>query len=132
MGFPIDAAPVVSLALSPGFADDGVLFAGAEACGLFRSDDRGRTWARLAADALTGAVNAVLLAPGFPGAADMLVIHEGALRLSRDGGQTWAEGAGGAPLPAEVTAVAAPHGLDAGAPLLVGLADGTVRRLAAL
>ncbi|NIV35567.1 MAG: hypothetical protein GWN58_40785, partial [Anaerolineae bacterium] len=45
--FSPDLAPVLSLALSPAYAEDGILFAGTESHGLYRSQDGGRTWTRL-------------------------------------------------------------------------------------
>ena len=131
--FPSDWAPVLSLALSPGYSGDGTLFAGTEVCGIFASRDGGSSWQRLGEERLTGAVNSILLGPEFPAKEDMLVLHEDALLVSRDGGGTWSEWqmtASAAPgVAAGVTAVAAPLGLDPGAPLLVGLVEGEVLRV---
>ena len=73
--FPLDLAPVLSLAASPDYASDGILYAGTESHGLYRSEDRGRTWTRLGADVIVDAVNAILLAPDFPEKADILVLQ---------------------------------------------------------
>ncbi|MBN1287600.1 MAG: hypothetical protein JXB47_19520 [Anaerolineae bacterium] len=118
--FDIDLAPVLSLALAPG----GALLVGTEACGLHRSNDGGRTWARLGRETIVDAVNTLIIAPQ-PAPQDILVLHEGALLGSRDGGQSWAPWKDD--LPGDITAVTAPKGLAPGAPLLVGLADGTVK-----
>jgi len=126
VNFPIDLAPVISLALSPGYADDGVLFAGTESHGLFGSDDRGRTWSRLAEAAITGAVNAIVLSPQFPARPDLLVMLSDALLVSRDGGGTWSDWKPGLALEEGMASVAAPQGLDPDAPLLIGLAEGGV------
>jgi photosystem II stability/assembly factor-like uncharacterized protein len=126
--FPTDWAPVLSLALSPNFADDGLMFAGTEARGLFRSQDRGITWQRLAEERLTDAVNSVLLATEDPAQADVLVLHEDELLISRDGGNSWADWDTDVTIEATVASVAAPQGLAPGAPLLIGLMDGTVLR----
>jgi photosystem II stability/assembly factor-like uncharacterized protein len=128
-GFPIDYAPVISLALSPDYANDGVLFAGTEAFGLFRSDDRGKTWSRLGKDAITDVVNVIVLSPEFPGTPDILAVLGSALLISRDGGQTWTDWKAGLDLKQGVSTVVAPQGLAPDAPLLVGLVGGDVLRL---
>ena len=127
--FPTEFAPVLSLVLSPRFATDGLLLAGTESCGLFCSRDRGSTWERLGEEAVTGAVNSILLAPGFPAKPDVLVLLEDTLLVSRDGGQSWSDWEANLPVEHGISAVAASHGLDAGAPLLVGLVEGGVLRV---
>jgi photosystem II stability/assembly factor-like uncharacterized protein len=117
---------MLSLALSPDFANDGLLYAGTEAYGLFRSQDRGTSWVRLAEQTLNGAVNSILLSPQFPNRPDVLVLHEDVLLVSRDGGDTWMPWPADPPIEGAVASVAAPQGLGSGAPLLVGLMDGTV------
>ncbi len=137
VNFPTEWAPVLSLALSPGYADDGVLFAGTESCGLARSDDRGRTWTRLGTKVIAEAVNGVVLSPEFPAQADVLVMLDDALLVSRDGGQSWSNWTAGAGFnPAAhrhfeqgLSCVLAPQGLIPGSPLLVGLVAGGVLRL---
>jgi photosystem II stability/assembly factor-like uncharacterized protein len=124
--FPIDFAPVLSLALSPDYAQSGVLFAGTESYGLFRSDDRGRTWQRIGEEAITDAVNGVILSPEFPAKPHVLVALGTALLVSRDGGQSWTDWKDGLDLEQGVASIAAPQGLDADAPLLVGLVGGDV------
>lgn len=132
---PADFAPVLSLAISPGYASDGTVFAGTESAGLFCSRDRGRTWERVDGGAITDSVNAIILAPALPTAAPaVLAATSAALHLSRDGGQSWSsleavqslEG-----VEAGISAVAAPSGLLPGAALLVGTANGEVHRLEA-
>ncbi|NJN96242.1 MAG: hypothetical protein HC875_20085 [Anaerolineales bacterium] len=117
---------MLSLAISPHFAGDGILLAGTEANGLFRSDDRGRTWTRLGQEVIAGAVNSILLSPQFPTSADVLAMTGDELFVSRDGGQTWSQWATELNLAEGLAAVAAPQGLAPGAPLLVGLLDGRV------
>ena len=119
-------APILSLALSPGYERDGVILAGTEAHGLLHSGDRGRSWARLGEGVIADAVNAILLAPDYPGTPDIAVMLDTALFGSRDGGRTWSAwhveaGNGGG-----VTAVVAPRGLGPGCPLLTGTAGGGV------
>jgi len=127
--FPTHWAPVLSLALSPNYADDATLFAGSEAHGLFRSQDAGATWQRLAGEHLNGAVNSISLAPDFPGRPEVLVLHEDAVLVSRDAGQTWTDWPSDVALTAAVASLAAPHGLAPDAPLLVGLTDGSVLQI---
>jgi hypothetical protein len=129
VGFSTEWAPVLSLALSPGFAEDGLLFAGTESHGLYRSDDRGRTWTRLGQDRIAGEVNAVLLSAQFLHRPDLLVSVADALLVSRDGGASWFDWQAELALGPGATCVAAPQGLDPGAPLLVGLAEGGVLRV---
>jgi len=127
--FPTDWAPVLSLALSPAYAHDATLFAGSEVHGLFRSQDAGATWQRLAEERLNGAVNSIILAPDFPDPPQVLVLYEDSVLVSHDGGQTWTDWPSDVSLEAEVASVAAPQGLATGAPLLAGLMDGSVLRI---
>jgi photosystem II stability/assembly factor-like uncharacterized protein len=128
VSFSIDYAPVISLALSPNYADDGILFAGTESSGLFRSGDRGQTWLHIAQDAITDAVNAIVLSPEFPAEPSVLTALSTALLISRDGGQSWIAWKAELELTRGVSAVAAPLGLAPDAPLLVGLVGGDVLR----
>lgn len=124
-----DFAPVLSLALSPGYATDGIVFAATEANGLHRSTDRGRTWTSVGAEALSGTINGLVLAADYPHRPHILALLNDTLLVSRDDGATWAEWQPGWRAPDVLTCVAAPLGLDPGAPLLVGTAGGAVVRL---
>lgn len=127
--FPMEHAPVVSLALSPAYGRDGVIFAGCEAGGLFRSDNRGRTWEPIGAGVISDSVNAIVLAADFPRQPAVLVASGTTLWISRDGGASWTEWPTEERFAEAITAVVAPLGLDEGAPLLVGLSAGGVRRV---
>jgi hypothetical protein len=138
------------VALSPAYAADDVLFAGTEGSGvpgyrsgvpeyrsgvpeyrsgLFHSSDRGRTWDGLGDEAIAGAVNGILLSPDFPTRADLLVVLDSSLMVSRDGGQTWSPWKADLTFDQGISCAVAPQGLDPGALLLVGLVDGGVLRL---
>jgi photosystem II stability/assembly factor-like uncharacterized protein len=133
--FDPDLAPVLCLALSPDFARDGCLYAGTASHGLYRSNDRGENWSRVAAEVppLAGvpapSIDALLLSPGYPEVPHVLAMRSDALLISRDGGDSWEAWEVGLDLSPGATCVAAPLCLDPGAPLLVGLADGRVLRV---
>jgi len=127
--FPVEWAPLLCLAVSPGYAMDGTLLAGSETNGLFISRDRGAGWKRLEGEALGEEVSSITLGPHFPARPDILVITNNTLLVSRDGGVTWADWPEATSLSGEVVAVTTPQGLEPGAPLLVGLADGQVVRV---
>ena len=128
-GFPPEVAPVLSLAPSPDYAHDGTLFAGTELHGLFSSHDKGRTWTRLGEDAIADTVNGIVLSPQFPTKPHILALLNDALLVSRDGGKSWSDWKPGLPVEPGTASVAAPQGLDAAAPLLVGLIEGGVLRV---
>ena len=124
-GLPTDVAPVLSLALSHDYAQSGCLFAGTESNGLWKSTDRGVSWTpveKLGA----GAINALLTGPGENGYA-LAALVESDLRISFDGGATWREITLDLPDDIAPMSLAAPEGLSAGAPLLIGCSDGAIR-----
>jgi photosystem II stability/assembly factor-like uncharacterized protein len=127
--FSPDLAPVLSLAISPNYATDGVLFAGTESHGLFHSRDRGHTWERPGKGAVADTVNGILLSPEFPAKSDLLMLLANGLGISRDGGHSWLNWKAELPIEGGLASVVAPQGLDPGAPLLVGLANGEVVRV---
>jgi hypothetical protein len=121
--FLADCAPVISLALSPAYAQDGRLWVGTEAHGLFYSEDRGESWEQMG---LTGSVNTILVNPRYPEQPDLLALVDEALFISRDDGQGWRELAVSAELPGSIRTVIAPTGLNVGSPLLLGIDEGIV------
>jgi photosystem II stability/assembly factor-like uncharacterized protein len=135
VGFSPELAPVLSLAISPDYANEGkdegsgALFAGTESHGLYRSEDGGRTWTRLGKDTITEPVNGILLSPGISSPPTILVALSDRLLVSRDGGESWSDWGTGATLESGITCVAAPLGLDEGSPVLVGLSEGGVRTI---
>ena len=130
VAFPIDYAPVLSLRLSPNYASDGIIFAGTESSGLLYSKDRGQSWEQLGEDVINGPVNGLVLSPEFPDKPHVLAMLDTALLVSRDGGRSWSEWEGQThEHEVGLSAIAAPEGLDEGAPLLVGRMEGGVLRL---
>jgi photosystem II stability/assembly factor-like uncharacterized protein len=119
---PMGYEAVISLA----HVDDGTLFVGTETQGLWRSTDKGKTWERLGAKALTGAINQIVVTPDFAETARMLVVAEDGVWLSEDGGKQWQAAA---LEDKSVTTVLAPRGLGAGATVLVGVEGGETVRI---
>lgn len=125
-GFPTEFAPVLSLALSPGYPGDGLLWAGSATCGLFCSEDRGLSWARAGGDVITEAVNQIILSADYPACPDLLLLLNSRLLVSRDDGKSWSDWKAGLTPTQGMLFAAAPQGIDRGMPLLVGLAEGGV------
>ncbi len=119
---------VISLALSPNFGIDGTLFAGTETQGLLGSEDAGRGWRRVGQPALSNSINQIVLGPDYPRQPQLLVLHDGGLSTSHDGGATWQPWPAPALNAEAATAVLAPRGFGAGAPVLVGLESGRAIR----
>ncbi len=86
LGFPEEAAPVLSLALEMDQAGDFTLFAGTESQGLFRSMDQGQTWQALVLPAAT--VNALSVSQDNT---HLLAATEVGILQSGDNGETWSE-----------------------------------------
>jgi photosystem II stability/assembly factor-like uncharacterized protein len=106
--------------LSPNYADDGIVLAGTEAHGLIRSNDNGRTWARLGEDAITDSVNGLIVSRDFPATPDILAMLGDRLLVSRDGGVSWFDWHTGLVIEHGLSSIVAPLGIAPGAPLLVG------------
>ncbi len=106
---------------------DRLIFAGTESSGLYRSADGGTSWTRVGEDRIAEVVNGIVLGSNFGERPSLLVLSPDPL-ISSDGGTTWSTVLD---LPQEASglSVAAPHGLDVGAPLLVGLDSGGVLRM---
>jgi photosystem II stability/assembly factor-like uncharacterized protein len=125
----MDDAPVLSLALSPNFAADNVLFAGTEEHGLFRSDNGGQSWTQLGQETITDSVNGILLSPEFSTKADIVVMLEQSLLVSRDGGQSWNSWLPDLTIKEGMASIVAPQGLDPDSPLLLGFMEGIVQKI---
>jgi photosystem II stability/assembly factor-like uncharacterized protein len=124
---PVGYAAVLCVALSPGFAEDGTLCVGTEDQGLLRSADRGRSWRPLGEGSWTEPINSILFGTDFPAQPELLVLHGGSLLFSADGGDTWSAWRAERLVGLDITAVLAPQGFGADAPVLVGLAGGEIR-----
>ncbi len=120
---------MLSLALSPNYAHDGILFAGTEANGLFRSDDGGQSWTQLAEGVIADAVNGIVLDPQFSQTSQILVLLGTTLLWSCDGGVSWSDWRPGLNFASGLASIAAPERIGPAAPLLVGLIEGGVVRL---
>ncbi len=118
--FPMEAAPVLCIAISP---QDGRLYAGTEAAGLYNSDDEGQSWQSMPQLEVEGSINAIL-----PGAQDLLVLAVEQCWCSADAGQSWTRCYTDLDLSEGLTAACAPQGAAVGQSLLLGLADGRILR----
>jgi photosystem II stability/assembly factor-like uncharacterized protein len=108
--FPIDAAPVLSLAVSPN-----VVLAGTESNGLYRSTDRGKAWEQAIAE---GSVSALSVQPD-----RLWALVDDSVMISSDDGQTWA-------VWSEFSEQQALAMLVLDDAVFVGFADGTIKRFA--
>jgi photosystem II stability/assembly factor-like uncharacterized protein len=102
------------------------MLAGTETQGLLLSTDAGESWQRVGADLFSEAVNAIHL---FGFSAGNSCLHAGTLFHSTDRGETWIPWRENVLGDEDVASILAPQGFDAGALVLVGLANGTVLRL---
>jgi photosystem II stability/assembly factor-like uncharacterized protein len=115
LDFPIEAAPALCAAVSV----DNALYIGTEN-GLYRSVDVGQVWEQIQA----GAVEHILL----DGNKKILIVRDGGLLHSKDGGKTWRLRTG-LKTDSAVTCLCAPLGLDTANPLLIGFENGEVTTL---
>ena len=113
LDFPMNCAPVLSLAVSV----DKAIYAGMQDAGLWRSRDKGKTWEQVNA----GAVEHILIDPN----GKILIVRDGELLLSKDGGKTWRVRAG-LETDSAISSLIAPLGLDRGDPILIGLSNGEI------
>jgi photosystem II stability/assembly factor-like uncharacterized protein len=115
---------VYALAISPGFAQDGICFA-ARQCGLYRSEDGGATW-HCAYDSLgleeDLATTAVAVSPDFESDRSVFAGAQGAVLCSVDGGQNWRVASLASPPPIVSTMIVSPGFVEDGT-LLVGTVE---------
>lgn len=125
--FPLEYAPVITLAISPNYLQDGEIYAGTETNGLFHSANQGKTWNQLGRKTFSGAINKLLLSLDYAKKPQILALHDETLLISNNGGTSWAQWQTGLGEDEAITCMAAPWGLEKGAPLLVGLSDGQLK-----
>jgi photosystem II stability/assembly factor-like uncharacterized protein len=128
-GFPVDMAPVLCLAISPEYGTDRTIWAGTESSGLFKSDDSGKSWQRLAPDQVSNTVNAIVVSANYPDDADLLLLTSSTVLGSRDGGITWGAWKDGLVVEEGLVCMASSATLEPGAVVLVATASGTILRL---
>jgi len=115
LDFPIEAVPTLCAAVSV----DNVIYIGTES-GLYRSVDVGQAWVQIQA----GAVEHILL----DGNKKIMIVRDGDLLHSKDGGKTWRLRSG-LKTDSAITCLSAPLGLDTASPLLIGFENGEVTTL---
>jgi photosystem II stability/assembly factor-like uncharacterized protein len=94
--------PAVSaLAISPGFSDDGIVFAGTNEDGVLVSSDRGNHWTAWNFGLLDLAILCLALSPGFSSDETLFAGAESGLFRSTNGGRAWKE----VPLPIDYDAI---------------------------
>ncbi len=84
--------PVTALAVSDAFKEDGTLFMGTDNGSIYRSVDRGRSWAKSGNGLVAGGVSRIRLSPDFT--KDGMALAAGGLYgliLTRNGGREWVE-----------------------------------------
>jgi photosystem II stability/assembly factor-like uncharacterized protein len=123
LSFPMDAAPVLSLAVSPAFETDGRVYAGTEDSGLWLSDDWGGNWRQINSDLILSPVNAIHL----NARAEVRLLLEDKLLWSDDGGKSWRLHSRFASYGKAAMALALDNSLPG--VMTVGFADGEILRL---
>jgi len=88
-GTEMSAYRVVGLRFSPEYASDGTAYAATQAKGLWRTVDRGASWARVDVSGFPTSVNAFDVSPHFAVDQGLIVVSHQGCHRSNDGGQTW-------------------------------------------
>lgn len=86
---PETASPVLSIALSPRYGETGVVWAGSERAGIWRSRDRGHSWHRVDQERVRDAVNGIFVSTGSNGHDTVTVNLSDAVVRFDDAHQTW-------------------------------------------
>lgn len=127
INLPIGYEPVISLVLSPAYASDQTLYAGTESQGILASNDGGDNWTRLEEFFTGDPVNNILLS-GVPDKIQkIIVLSNGLLWASHNGGATWTQlWANLAEEGKKISTLLAPQGVERGKTGWLGLFGGKV------
>ena len=120
--FPEDMGAVLALGVDQD-TDESPVFAGTEQGALFRSQDRGLSWAKIAEGVFDDEISALIVS-----GASILAASGEHMRISHDCGDTWKEWNNQVVFPGSILTVAAPYGLNSGAELLVAC-EGSIFRI---
>ena len=83
---------VTSIALSDSFKEDKTMFMGTDEGSIYKSTDRGLSWARVADGSLKGGVSRIRMSPRFSRDGIVLVAGmEGGFIITRNGGRDWVD-----------------------------------------
>ena len=89
-GFPAECAPALCIVcIKDGDSSATQLIVGTERHGLMASSDNGKTWERLAADSITGAVNQLHVSGCGDDSLTIFALVEDGILRSDDAGKTW-------------------------------------------
>ena len=82
-------ADISSVVLSPNFGSDGMVFAGSQGAGVFRSDARGESWAASNNGLGNLVVRHLAISPSYSSDRTLLAATDGGVFVTNDGGQLW-------------------------------------------
>ena len=124
---PVGFEAVLCLAPSTTFERDGVLFAGTENKSLLVSRDEGETWQQLTDKFVDEPINGLIVSPNFAENPELVVLSNGLVWMSRDGGASWTQlWAELAEESREVSALFAPRGFEKGQKVWLGMYGGEI------
>lgn len=127
--FPMHYAPVLSLAVADDADIGPILLVGTQAAGLFRSCDGGKSWQCVVPGDEDSPIHAISVLQPDGGIRHAVATYGSGLLRSVDGGETWIVQLPNDPEAAVITSLVAPAGCAPSQPLLLGLAQGGVRRV---
>jgi len=113
--------PMVSIGISPGYATDGTVFMGGQG-GLWKSTNRGGSWAAVGGSPLASGVLAVALTSNFSTGGSLFAMTSSAIFGSGDQGTTWQSITTPSPLTAGLSALALSPNYSVDHTILVGSA----------
>ncbi len=116
--FPINSAPVTSLAFPADTTAGGLIFAGTVHGEIFHSGDRGKNWTLVYQ--FEESIDQILLGDRFQQDPEILILTGSTLQYSADGGRHWESRVVSLPDDDSLTCLAAPLGIGFSSPLLAG------------